>query len=133
MFSTFRGFCYSGGNFNIQIKKSFIFCCVSGPTNRSVIKTIIPRKNLTIKKYEKLSNNIPVKIGDILKRNFHTTKRRDIPPILALFLRPALRVGSYLFGRSIRKWWAKKSPSERERYAAWFRSKKPYFYGKIFK
>lgn len=64
------------------------------------------------------------------KCNFHTSERRDIPPILAVIFRPLIRIAALLFGRKFKKWYASKTPEEREEFLKWFRAKRKYFLGK---
>ncbi|XP_015523282.1 metalloendopeptidase OMA1, mitochondrial [Neodiprion lecontei] len=118
MFSTLRGVCSASAKF----RNTRIVTLVSFPT-RSVKN--FPK--VPVERCEKRLN-IPAQI-QLSNRKFHTTNRRDIPPVLALILRPVLRIGAFIFGRTLRKWWGKIDPSEREQYAAFLRKKKPYLYG----
>lgn len=63
------------------------------------------------------------------KCDFRTTQILHLPPIVALFLRPVLRVGALLVGRSIKKRWARKSEKEKEEYKQWFRERFNIFLG----
>lgn len=65
----------------------------------------------------------------INKCKFHTTPRLDIPPYIAVLIRPLTSVGSYLFGRFLRRWWSRKSPREKEMYKKWFSDKRRKIYG----
>lgn len=67
------------------------------------------------------------------KCDFRTTQILHLPPIVALFLRPVLRVGALLVGRSIKKRWARKSEKEKEEYKQWFRERFNIFLGKFFR
>lgn len=64
------------------------------------------------------------------KCSFHTSQRRDIPPYLALIVRPVIRIAALLFGRKFKKWYASKTPDEKEEFREWFRERKNYFIGK---
>ncbi|KYQ54881.1 Metalloendopeptidase OMA1, mitochondrial [Trachymyrmex zeteki] len=50
------------------------------------------------------------------KCNFRTTQNLHIPPLMAVLLRPVLRIGALLMGRIMKKWWARKSGKEKEEY-----------------
>lgn len=50
---------------------------------------------------------------------FRTTQSLHIPPFVAMILRPALRIGAFLTGRTIKKWWARKSENEKEEFKQW--------------
>lgn len=54
---------------------------------------------------------------------FRTTQSLYIPPFVAMILRPALRIGAFLMGRSIKKWWAHKSDKEKEEYKRWVKDR----------
>ncbi|XP_011255373.1 metalloendopeptidase OMA1, mitochondrial [Camponotus floridanus] len=54
---------------------------------------------------------------------FHTTQSLYIPPFVAIILRPALRVGAFLMGRGIKKWWTRKSEKEKEEYKQWVKDR----------
>ncbi|XP_058792413.1 metalloendopeptidase OMA1, mitochondrial-like isoform X2 [Phymastichus coffea] len=60
--------------------------------------------------------------------SFHTTQRRDIPPFLALVVRPLIRIAALLFGRKFKKWYASKSPEEKEEFLKWLRAKRKYIF-----
>ncbi|XP_066592348.1 metalloendopeptidase OMA1, mitochondrial-like [Prorops nasuta] len=62
---------------------------------------------------------------------FHTTKPCNIPPMLALILRPILRVGAFLAGRQIKKWWSKRTEKEKDEYRLWFRENTITFVGSL--
>lgn len=66
------------------------------------------------------------------KFNFRTTQQLCVPPIISLLLRPILHIGAALMGRSIKKWWARKSKEEKEEYKQWFRERRNVFLGKYF-
>ncbi|XP_024940455.1 metalloendopeptidase OMA1, mitochondrial [Cephus cinctus] len=78
---------------------------------------------------ESKSSLVLFKIIKQQKYYFQTTPRRDISPIIALILRPLIRIGAFLFGRAFRKWWAKQSVEERHKYSGWFSRKKQVFFG----
>lgn len=40
-----------------------------------------------------------------------------------MLLRPALRIGAFLMGRRIKKWWARKSDKEKEEYRQWVKDR----------
>lgn len=65
----------------------------------------------------------------VKKCKFHTTQRRDIPPGLALLIRPITRVTAFLFGRYVKKWWARKTPEEKEALKKWFSARRQKIYG----
>lgn len=54
---------------------------------------------------------------------FRTTQSLHIPPFVAMILRPALRIGAFLMGRGIKKWWAHKSEKEKEKYKQWIKDR----------
>lgn len=66
------------------------------------------------------------------KCDFHTTQHLYIPPIVTLLLRPVLHIGAALMGRTIKKWWARKSKEEKEKYKQWYRERRNVFLGKPF-
>ncbi|XP_012529308.1 metalloendopeptidase OMA1, mitochondrial isoform X1 [Monomorium pharaonis] len=61
------------------------------------------------------------------KCDFRTTQNLFVPPLLALILRPVLRISSLLMGRSMKRWWTRKSEQEKEEYKQWFRGKSNVF------
>ncbi|KAJ8666849.1 hypothetical protein QAD02_008511 [Eretmocerus hayati] len=63
--------------------------------------------------------------------DFHTSERRNIPPVLALVIRPIIRIAALLFGRRFKKWYASRTPEEKEEFLEWFRSRRKYFLGGI--
>lgn len=63
---------------------------------------------------------------------FRTTQTLHIPPLVAMLLRPVLRVGALLAGRGLKKWWARKSEKEKEEYRQWFKERSYVFLGKAF-
>lgn len=65
------------------------------------------------------------------KCDFRTTQHLCIPPIVALFLRPVLHIGAALMGRGIKRWWARKSQEEKEKYRQWYRERRNVFLGKF--
>ncbi|XP_008210236.1 metalloendopeptidase OMA1, mitochondrial-like [Nasonia vitripennis] len=65
------------------------------------------------------------------KCNFHTSERRDIHPVLAVIIRPVIRIAALIFGRKFKKWYASRTPEEREEFLKWFRAKRKYFLGFI--
>ncbi|XP_039307730.1 metalloendopeptidase OMA1, mitochondrial isoform X5 [Solenopsis invicta] len=60
---------------------------------------------------------------------FYTTKNLHIPPLVALVLRPVLRISALLMGRGVKRWWARKSNKEKEDYKQWFRDRRNVFLG----
>jgi len=66
------------------------------------------------------------------KYGFRTTQNLHVPPLMAMLLRPILRFGALIMGRSMKKWWRRKSGTEKEEYKQWFRQKSNVFLGKIF-
>lgn len=64
---------------------------------------------------------------------FHTTQSLYIPPFVALILRPALRVGAFLMGRGIKKWWRRKSEKEKEEYKQWVKDRSNIILGNSYK
>ncbi|XP_063981527.1 integrin alpha-4-like [Diachasmimorpha longicaudata] len=90
----------------------------------------------SIRSYRQLSPQIRVLVGGIEnskveKCKFHTTQRRDIPPGFALLIRPLTRVGAFLFGKYVKRWWARKSPEEKEMYKKWFSARRQKIYGAL--
>ncbi|XP_032681583.1 metalloendopeptidase OMA1, mitochondrial-like [Odontomachus brunneus] len=63
------------------------------------------------------------------KCDFRTTQHLCIPPIMTLLLRPVLHIGAALMGRTIKKWWARKSKEEKEEYKQWYRERRNMFLG----
>ncbi|KAH9491615.1 metalloendopeptidase [Bulinus truncatus] len=47
-------------------------------------------------------------------RSFHTSSRRQIPPIWLLFIKPLAKIGAAVTGRSIRLWFRRLGPEERK-------------------
>lgn len=62
---------------------------------------------------------------------FRTTQSLHIPPFVAMILRPALRIGAFLMGRGIKKWWAHKSEKEKEKYKQWIKDRSNIILGKF--
>ncbi|XP_015123588.1 metalloendopeptidase OMA1, mitochondrial [Diachasma alloeum] len=86
--------------------------------------------------YRQLLPRVRVLVGGndntkVKKCKFHTTQRRDIPPGLALLIRPLTRVGAFLFGRYLKRWWARKTPEEKEAYRKWFSARRQKIYGAL--
>lgn len=67
----------------------------------------------------------------VARVKIHTTRRLDIPPALALLIRPLVNIGAFLFGRYFKRWWARQTPEQRERYRRWFVSKRGVFLGEL--
>lgn len=65
------------------------------------------------------------------KCNFRTTQNLHVPPLVALLLRPILRISALLIGRSMKKWWTRKSEKEKEEYKQWFRERRNTFLGRF--
>ncbi|KAK2589191.1 hypothetical protein KPH14_002003 [Odynerus spinipes] len=63
--------------------------------------------------------------------NFHTTSKLYVPPLFAVVLRPILRIGAFLIGRSFKKWWRKKSEEEKEKYRSLVRQNRDIFLGSL--
>lgn len=63
------------------------------------------------------------------KCDFRTTQSLHVPPLVAMLLRPALRIGAFLMGRGIKKWWASKDEKEKEEYKRWFGERRNIFLG----
>ncbi|KYN30946.1 Metalloendopeptidase OMA1, mitochondrial [Trachymyrmex septentrionalis] len=63
------------------------------------------------------------------KYGFRTTQNLHVPPLMAMLLRPILRFGALIMGRSMKKWWRRKSGTEKEEYKQWFRQKSNVFLG----
>ncbi|XP_011637616.1 metalloendopeptidase OMA1, mitochondrial-like [Pogonomyrmex barbatus] len=63
------------------------------------------------------------------KCDFRTTKSLCIPPIVALLLRPVLRISTLIMGRSIKRWWRRKPKKEKEEYKQWFKERRNVFLG----
>lgn len=66
------------------------------------------------------------------KCDFRTTQNLHVPPLVAILIRPILRIGALLTGRGMKKWWARKSEKEKEEYKHWFSGKSNIFLGKFF-
>lgn len=60
-----------------------------------------------------------------------TTQNLHIPPFVAMILRPALRIGAFLMGRRIKKWWAHKSEKEKVEYKQWVKDRSNIILGKL--
>lgn len=63
---------------------------------------------------------------------FHTSERRDIPPLIAVIVRPLIRVVALIFGRTVKKWWRKKSPEEKQKILEWAARRRSLFLGESF-
>ncbi|XP_011057897.1 PREDICTED: metalloendopeptidase OMA1, mitochondrial-like [Acromyrmex echinatior] len=63
------------------------------------------------------------------KCDFRTTQNLHIPPLVAMLLRPVLRIGALFMGRSMKKWWTRKSGQEKEEYKRWFGERSNVFLG----
>jgi len=48
-----------------------------------------------------------------------------------MLLRPVLRIGAFLVGRRMKKWWARKSDREKKEYKQWFNERRNVFLGKF--
>lgn len=66
------------------------------------------------------------------KCDFRTTQNLHVPPLVAMLLRPILRIGALLLGRGLKGWWARKSVKEKEEYKQRWRGKSNIFLGKFF-
>lgn len=65
----------------------------------------------------------------VFKCQFHTTSRRDIPPVFALLIRPLSRIGAFLFGRLFKRWWSRRTPEEKAQYIKWITARRQKIYG----
>ncbi|KAH0945020.1 hypothetical protein HN011_005494 [Eciton burchellii] len=65
----------------------------------------------------------------VQKCNFRTTQNLNLSPYVAMILRPALRVGAFLVGRRLKKWWTRKSDEEKKEYKQWFNERRNVFLG----
>ncbi|XP_012234802.1 metalloendopeptidase OMA1, mitochondrial-like [Linepithema humile] len=63
------------------------------------------------------------------KCDFRTTQSLHIPPLVAMLMRPVLRIGAFLMGRGLKKWWGRKSEKEKEEYRRWFKERINIFLG----
>ncbi|XP_011863450.1 PREDICTED: metalloendopeptidase OMA1, mitochondrial-like [Vollenhovia emeryi] len=63
------------------------------------------------------------------KCDFRTTQNLHVPPLVAMLMRPVLRIGALLLGRGIKKWWTRKSAKEKEEYKWWFKERRNMFLG----
>ncbi|XP_024870525.1 metalloendopeptidase OMA1, mitochondrial-like [Temnothorax curvispinosus] len=63
------------------------------------------------------------------KCDFRTTQNLHVPPLVAMLLRPILRIGAVLMGRGMKRWWTRKSEKEKEEYKQWFRERRNIFLG----
>ncbi|XP_077263885.1 metalloendopeptidase OMA1, mitochondrial-like [Temnothorax americanus] len=63
------------------------------------------------------------------KCDFRTTQNLHVPPLVAMLLRPILRIGAALMGRGMKRWWTRKSENEKEEYKQWFRERRNIFLG----
>ncbi|XP_071553853.1 metalloendopeptidase OMA1, mitochondrial-like [Temnothorax nylanderi] len=63
------------------------------------------------------------------KCDFRTTQNLHVPPLVAMLLRPVLRIGALLMGRGMKRWWTRKSEKEKEEYKQWFRERRNIFLG----
>lgn len=62
-----------------------------------------------------------------------TTQILHIPPGLLFIFRPLVRIGTFLIGRRIKKWWLKKTEAEKKEYRKWLRENNHVFLGKLSK
>ncbi|XP_034939463.1 metalloendopeptidase OMA1, mitochondrial-like [Chelonus insularis] len=97
--------------------------------------------NISIYTYTRTSythvenDDTPLLISSKIKRiqfinlQFHTSPPLRIPPGLALLIRPLTRITALVFGRLFKRWWAKKTPEEREKLKKWFTSRRQKIYG----
>ncbi|KAL2713775.1 hypothetical protein V1478_016332 [Vespula squamosa] len=83
-----------------------------------ILRTDISLKQLENINYQKICN-------------FHTTSKLHIPPIFAVILRPILKLGAFILGRGIKRWWQKKSTQEQEYYKLLFRENRNIFLGSL--
>ncbi|EFN76847.1 Metalloendopeptidase OMA1, mitochondrial [Harpegnathos saltator] len=63
------------------------------------------------------------------KCDFRTTQCLYVPPFMVYILRPVIYIGGALMGRHIKKWWARKSKEEKEKYRRWYRERRNVFLG----
>ncbi|TGZ45907.1 Metalloendopeptidase mitochondrial [Temnothorax longispinosus] len=63
------------------------------------------------------------------KCDFRTTQNLHVPPLVAMLLRPILRIGAVLMGRGMKRWWTRKPEKEKEEYKQWFRERRNIFLG----
>jgi hypothetical protein len=65
------------------------------------------------------------------KCDFRTTQSLHIPPLVVMLMRPVLRIGAFLMGRGLKRWWGRKSEKEKEEYKRWFKERINIFLGKF--
>lgn len=91
-----------------------------------------PAKGFFFHHHRFTKNKLPQVTNEIFINNnckFHTTRRLNVPPYLALLIRPLTRVAAFFFGRLFKKWWKRKSPEEKELYKKWFSARRRKIYG----
>ncbi|XP_011336744.2 metalloendopeptidase OMA1, mitochondrial isoform X2 [Ooceraea biroi] len=65
----------------------------------------------------------------VQKCDFRTTPSLHVPPYVAMLLRPLLRISAVLVGRTMKRWWTRKSEKEKQEYKRWFRERSNVFLG----
>lgn len=99
----------------------FIICSVRERHSTCLYKKLLIKDKVDYRKIQYLK---------LQKCNFRTTQNLHVPPVVALLLRPVLRIGALLMGRIMKKWWARKSEKEKEEYKQWFRERSNTFLGR---
>lgn len=100
--------------------------------SRNLVKLFSTFSKTKCMNFVKFSNNVPVRLRTISLQNVFTNQKpasiqirpihvtssnQALPPIIVLLLRPVTKITAVLFGRYIRKWWAKLTPEQKE--AVW--------------
>lgn len=101
-----------------------------------VIRSVRDRRDIWPHRRFLVQNKIDCRKVQCLKLqkcDFRTTQNLHVPPLVALLLRPILRIGALLMGRGMKRWWTRKSDKEKEEYKYWFNKKRNIFLGKFFR
>jgi len=119
MFTISRSLCQK--NFQ-QNTSHFVICSIRNRHRAWIYKKFFIQNNVDYRKPQYLK---------LQKCDFRTTPNLHVPPLMAMLLRPVLRIGALLMGRGMKRWWARKSEKEKEEYKQWFRDRSNIFLGKL--
>lgn len=122
MLSVSRSLCQK--NLQQSATAHFIICSIKNNPRTWLYKRFLIQNKVNYRKPQYLK---------LQKCDFRTTQSLHIPPLVAMLLRPALRISALLMGRGMKKWWARKSEKDKAEYKQWFRERSNVFLGKFFR
>lgn len=118
MFTVSRSLCQK--NLQQSTTSHFVICSVRNRHRTWTYKRFLIQDKFDCRKPQYLK---------LQKCDFRTTQNLHVPPLIALLLRPVLRIGSLLMGRGMKRWWLRKSDIEKEEYKRWFGERSNIFLG----